>query len=186
MNENIKVIKVNDYISLKQIEMIDANDMFTTIDTQRNYLGTWLPFVSYTKSIENTKDFINKIENTPDEEKEYIFVIKYSSEFAGLIGFKATDKLNKKSEIGYWLSESFQKKGIITQSVKSLIDFAFNELEINRIQIKCAVANIPSRSIPIRLGFEFEGIERDGELLSDNLFTDIEVYSLLRSDVRNW
>jgi len=186
MKKNIKVIKVDDSISLKQIEVSDANDLFETIDAQRNYLGPWLPFVNFTKSIKDSEEFIETIENTPENKKEYIFVIKYNSEFAGIIGFKATDKLNKKTEIGYWLSEHFQKKGIITQSVKSLIDFAFNELELNRIQIKCAVANIPSRSIPIRLGFEFEGIERDGELLSDNLFTDIEVYSLLRSDRRNW
>ena len=188
MNEiqNIKVININESISLKQIDISDANDLFTTIDTQRDYLGTWLPFVYYTKSINDSEEFIKTIENTPEDKKEYIFVIKYNCEFAGLIGLKGTDKLNKKTEIGYWLSEHFQKKGIITLSVKSLIDFAFNELELNRIQIKSAVANIPSRSIPIRLGFEFEGIERDGELLNNNIFTDIEVYSLLRSDRRNW
>ncbi|MFV0598592.1 MAG: GNAT family N-acetyltransferase, partial [Bacteroidales bacterium] len=53
---------------------------------------------------------------------------------------------------------------------------------INRIQIKCAVGNIPSKNVPKRLGFVFEGIEREGELLSSGVYTDIEVYSKLKSE----
>jgi len=68
---------------------------------------------------------------------------------------------------------------------KALLHFAFDELNINRVQIKCAVGNTPSKNIPKRLGFKFEGIERDGELLVDNQFTDIEVYSLIKKDICN-
>ncbi|MFA7401791.1 MAG: GNAT family protein, partial [Bacteroidales bacterium] len=92
-------------------------------------------------------------------------------------------KQNQKTEIGYWLSESFQKKGIMSLSVKALIDYAFQQLQLNRIQIKCAVGNNESKHIPQRLGFTFEGIEREGEFLSDNTFTDLEVYSILKKDL---
>ena len=70
----------------------------------------------------------------------------------------------------------------MTSSVEALIDYAFNKIGINRIQIRVAIKNIPSRSIPERLGFSLEGIERDGELLVDNQFTDIAVYSLLKRE----
>ncbi len=63
-----------------------------------------------------------------------------------------------------------------------ICDFAFKTLNINRIQIKCAVGNTPSSNIPKRLNFKFEGIERDGELLSENHFVDLEIYSKLKSD----
>jgi ribosomal-protein-serine acetyltransferase len=53
---------------------------------------------------------------------------------------------------------------------------------MNRLQIRCAVANYSSKKIPQRLSFTFEGIERDGELLSGGVFTDLEVYSLLKSE----
>jgi ribosomal-protein-serine acetyltransferase len=177
-----KIIRVNEKIILKQIDLSDANDIFRTIDSQREYLGKWLPFVSITKEIGDTEKFIQSILDTPEEKREYVFVIHFNSKFVGLIGFKDTDKLNKKTELGYWLSESHQKKGIITQSLKVLIDFAFENLDINRIQIKCAVGNIPSISIPKRLGFKYEGIERDGELLSKNRFTDLKVYSRLKNE----
>jgi ribosomal-protein-serine acetyltransferase len=70
----------------------------------------------------------------------------------------------------------------VTRSVERLCDFAFNELGINRIQIKCAVGNSASSNIPKRLGFIFEGIEREGELLSNGFFTDLEVYSKLKHE----
>jgi len=102
--------------------------------------------------------------------------------FAGLIGFKDSDKQNKRTELGYWLSEEYQKKNIITQCVQTLCEFAFDELEMNRVQIRCAVGNLPSKKIPQKLGFVLEGIERDGEKLTGGIFTDLEVYSKLKND----
>ena len=178
--ELIKTIKVSDHILLKQVELSDAEDIFQTINSQRAYLGKWLPFVAVSLAIENTVFFIDKMLN--DTQDNYIFVIHYDGIFAGLIGFKANDKQNKRTEIGYWLSETYQKKGIVTQSVKSMCQFAFDELRMNRIQIRCAVGNEPSKKIPQKLGFVFEGIERDGELLTGGVFTDLEVYSKLKKD----
>ena len=88
---------------------------------------------------------------------------------------------NKKTEIGYWLSESFQHKGIITQSGKALINYAFNEMNLNRIQLKAATGNLKSQQVAERLGFTKEGIERDGELHMRG-FVDLVVFSLLKAD----
>lgn len=177
-----KTISVTESILLRPIELSDAFDIFNTINTQREFLGKWLPFVAFTRKVEDTVQFISSVLNVAPENRDDTFVIHYQGQFAGLIGFKSTDKQNRRTEIGYWLSEPYQKKGIMTLSVQSLIRLAFDEMNIHRIQIKCAVGNIPSRSIPIRLGFRHEGTERDGELLSEDRFTDIEVYSKLKTD----
>ncbi|MBU0475823.1 MAG: GNAT family N-acetyltransferase [Bacteroidetes bacterium] len=175
-------IQVDRNLELEQLKLSDSADIFNTVNSQREYLGKWLPFVEYTKKTEDSESFVNSVVNAPEDRFEYVFTIKHQDEFIGIIGFKGTDKANKKTEIGYWLSEKYQKQGIMTKSVSKLCDFAFNELRINRIQIKCAVGNDPSKNIPKRLKFKFEGIERDGELLSGNVFTDLEVYSILKSD----
>ena len=177
-----KPIKINTEVILCQLELNDASDIFELIDSQREYLGKWLPFVSSTKKINDTEKFVKAAVKAPEDRFEYIFTIRFQNKFVGIIGFKCTDKQNKKTEIGYWLSEKFQKRGIVTKSVEELCNFAFNELNMNRIQIKCAVENYPSKAIPKRLNFKFEGIERDGELLADNKFTDIEVYSKLKCE----
>ncbi len=163
-------ITVSDRISLREIEIDDSINIFQTIDSQREYLGRWLPFVEFTKSIDFSRSFIQSILDTPYENREHTFVVLYDGGFAGVIGFRSTDKSNKKTEIGYWLSESFQHKGIISDSVSALMRFAFDELDMNRIEIRCGVGNTPSRKIPIRLGFHFEGIERAAELLTADLW----------------
>lgn len=175
-------IPVSNQILLREICAEDADAIFQTIHTQRDYLGEWLPFVSMTQTVDFTRSFIQSILEVPSEVREHTFVVLYEGSFAGLTGFRDTDRSNRKTEIGYWLSEPFQHKGIITQAVKALIAFAFDELAMNRIQIRCAVGNEPSRRIPLRLGFRREGVERAGELFPDGQFRDLEVFSLLKNE----
>jgi len=176
------ILNVDKNIVLKQLELTDTPDIFNTIDTQREHLGPWLPFVETTKQLSDTHAFVESVVNSPKDRMEYTFTIRVNGRMAGLIGFKATDRANKKTEIGYWLSRDFLGRGIMSRSVSTLCDFAFRELDMNRIQIKCALANTPSRNIPQRLGFKLEGIERAGELLTGGVFTDLAVYSRLRGD----
>ena len=56
-------------------------------------------------------------------------------------------------------------------------------MAMNRIEIKCAIGNTPSSSIPQRLVFKFEGIERAGELFPDGCFKDLEIYSILKDEL---
>ncbi len=173
---------IDDHIELKPIDTSDAPYIFETIDNEREYLRKWLPFVDKTYSYSDSLYFVNSILSIPEEFREPIFSIYYEHQFAGIIGFRGSDMVNHKTEIGYWLSQKFQKKGIIIRSVLELLKFAFNELNLNRVQIRCAVENYPSRAIPEKLGFQFEGIERSGELLVDHQFTDLAVYSILREE----
>lgn len=176
-------LSVSADLELCEVRLEDAEDVFQTIDTQRDYLGCWLPFVALTDTVDFSRSFIQSILDTPYELREHTFTIRYQGRFAGLVGFRDTDRGNRKTEIGYWLSEPFQKRGIVTQSVRALMRFAFEDLGMNRIQIRCAVGNAPSRQVPIRLGFTLEGIERAGELFPDGHFEDLEVYSFLKTEL---
>ena len=176
------IIKIDNSICLKQLEKSDAVDIFNTINREREYLGKWLPFVTFTKELFDSQQFVDAAIDAPEESSELIFTIRENDDFIGLIGFKDTDRMNRKTEIGYWLSEKYQKRGIVTRSVEKLCEVAFIDFGLNRVQIKCAVANQPSKNIPKRLGFIFEGIERQGELLTGGVFTDLEIYSRLSGE----
>ncbi len=175
-------IRVNDSIRLEKVKLSMAQEIFATLDSERDYLKTWLPFVEYTNQVSDTEKFLQSVTNDSKFRKNEIYSIWYNESFAGLIGFNEIDWINKKSEIGYWLSEKMQGKGIVTACTKKLIQYGFNKLKLNRIQIKVAVGNDKSAAIPKRLGFTFEGIEREGELHSDR-FYNLEIYSCLKSDI---
>ncbi|GET46677.1 GNAT family N-acetyltransferase [Capnocytophaga felis] len=169
-------------IYLELVKLSDAETIFNTINTQREYLGEWLPFVQYIKEVTDEENFLKSALETMEQTKEYVFCIRKEGNFVGLISFIKTDKLNQKTEIGYWISETYQKQGIVTKATKRMCEFAFTEMGMNRVQIRCATENIASKSIPKRLNFVFEGIERQGERVSENVFRDLEVYSKLKEE----
>ncbi|MCD7971358.1 MAG: GNAT family N-acetyltransferase [Candidatus Azobacteroides sp.] len=168
---------VSEEITLSAISLADTADVFHGIDSNREALREWLPFIDPTEKEEDTRAFIEHCLSTP----ELTFVIRRNGEFAGLIGTRDTDLANHKTEIGYWLVEKYRGKGVITRSLKFLVTYLFGEREMNRIQIRAAVSNTKSRNIPEKLGFTFEGIEREGELLISG-FANLAHYSMLKSD----
>ncbi|MDR3651619.1 MAG: GNAT family protein [Paludibacter sp.] len=172
-------LKVNNDIYLKETELEDAEIIFQTINNEREYLSEWLPFVELTQLISDTQNFLESV--SKNESNDLTFGIYFQHKFVGLVGLKDIDLDNKKTEIGYWLSELYQHKGIITLSCRTLIKYAFDEMNLNRIQLKAGTENVKSQRVAERLGFTREGIERDGELHSRG-FVDLVVFGLLKAD----
>lgn len=173
-------IRINDKIRLEEVKLSMAKVIFEAIEKDRDYLKPWLPFIESTRKVSDTEAFIKSVSGD-NSHKDLIYSIWYKEEFAGLIGFKDTDWINRKTEIGYWIAKNMQGKGIVTICVKKLLKFAFSGKKLNRIQIKVAEKNVKSESIPIRLGFTFEGVERAGEWNS-NTYLNLKVYSLLKAE----
>jgi len=175
-------IIIDDHLYLREIKLADADAVFSLIDQNRDTFRVWLPFVDYTREVTDTVNFIQSVINKNEDEKDFVFVMIFQQEIVGLIGFRGTDYTNRKTEIGYWIGSHAEGKGIVTRATKAAIDFAFNNLDMNRIIIRHAVGNTRSGKIPERLGFLFEGMERDGEKVND-VFYDLKVHSLLK---REW
>ena len=174
-------IIVNQNICLKNISVEDADIIFSKTDKFRKSLRKWLPWVDKTISQKDTKNFIKLILDSNCPKKSIVFVIRYKNNFAGLIGLKEIDNLNHRTELGYWLLPDFEGKGIMTQSCKAIINYSFKHLDINRIQIKCAVENQKSINIPKKLNFSFEGVEIEGEYLNGK-YVDLNLYSILKTN----
>lgn len=180
---NIKFQIFSD-ITLREISMDDAAAIYHAIDSHRDYLRTWLPFVDSMHSVSDEEAFLKSILNVTADEYFPVFgVVNAQNEICGLIGFHFSDQANHRTEIGYWLLPEYQHRGIVTTGVRLLCRWAVEKRDIKRIQIRCAVGNEASNSVPQRLGFSHEGTERAGELLVSGEYADINVYSILREEV---
>lgn len=177
--------KVGQNIILEEINLKHATTIFSAIYDNRSFLRTWLPFVDHTQKVTDTETFIRSVIEKPEGKRDNVYTIEYNNKFAGLVGFKDTDRANLKTELGYWLCEKMQGKGIMTRSISKMIDIAFEEYKLNRVQVKVAVGNNKSVAIPKRLNFYFEGVERKGELHAEK-FLDLEIYSLLKDEWRGY
>lgn len=174
---------VSNEILLHRIEIQDAAAIYHAIDTNREWLSIWLPFVPWTKEIDDTKSFISSVIEKRESTGNEVYTIWYLGDFAGLIGFHNTDRFSEKTEVGYWLIREMTSKGIITSSLNVLIRHAFENMMINRITLKCAVDNNASERVALKTGFCFEGVERQGERLG-NKFLDLKIYSYLKRDYK--
>lgn len=174
---------VDDRTTLAVIEPRDAEAVFALVDDSRGYLRQWLPWVDKSRSVEDTRAFIETALKQHARDEGFQCVIRYDGKVAGLIGFRRVDWDNRIAEIGYWLGETYQGRGIMTACCRALVDFAFREHGLNRVEIHVATGNLKSRAIPERLGFTHEGTFRDLEWVNDR-FVDGAVYAMLRRDWR--
>jgi ribosomal-protein-serine acetyltransferase len=96
----------------------------------------------------------------------------------GIAGFLGVNWPHGSTSIGYWLSERHQGRGLMTDAVRTLIDRAFGEWSLHRVEIRAATGNARSRRIPERLGFREEGVMREAERIGER-YNDLAVYGLL-------
>ncbi|KHF39728.1 GNAT family N-acetyltransferase [Halalkalibacter okhensis] len=173
--------KINDDLSLKLIEIRDAEKIFELTDKSRGYLREWLPWLDHTTKLEDTIEFIKICLKDFAENKRFNTVILYKGKMVGIAGYNHINWSNKTAYIGYWLGEEFQGIGIMTEVAKALTNYAIHELNLNKVEIRAAVENTKSRSIPERLGFVNEGCIRQAEWLYDH-YVDHVVYGILAEE----
>lgn len=169
-------------ISLKLFEITDSEELLELINSNRSYLREWLGWVDGIKEVSDTKSFIKDTKEQFASNNGFQVGIWSKKKLIGVIGFLEIDWKDKKTEIGYWIDHDSQGDGIITKSCEALIDYAFNRLKLNKVEIHCAENNIKSQAIPKRLGFTKEGIIREAEFLYDR-FVNHKIYGLLS---REW
>lgn len=87
------------------------------------------------------------------------FCIEYNRECVGAIGFLPLhDVYRKSAEMGYWLGEPFWGKGIVTEAVKAISSWVFNNSDIVRLQAGIFEWNKGSMRVLEKAGYKFEGI----------------------------
>src|SRR5262249_24708587 len=150
-------------VELKLLEERHATTVFALIDKDRQYLREWLPFVDSTVTQDDTLAFIRFSLGQFAANEGLAAGIWQVSVFCGVLGTRKIDWMNRRVEIGYWIGRAAQGAGIVTDCCRALINHAFKEWDLNRIEIQCGVGNEKSAAIPKRLGFTLEGTRRQAE-----------------------
>src|SRR5690606_33172656 len=109
------------------------------------------------------------------------FFLKETGQFIGSTGLHRIDWEVRKFEIGYWVDNRYEGKGYVTEAVERITQFAFEELEANRVEIRCDPDNVRSRAVANRLDFELEGILRNDTISKvGNKLRDTCIYAKIR------
>lgn len=174
-------LTVDDQIELIPVTSDHAETLLRLIDANRAYLRTWLPWLDNNTLLEHLEAFTRQAHTRNAGGEGLVQAIFFEQELVGVCGYNFIDTTNRWGEIGYWLAESMQSKGIVTRSVAAQLTYGFDQMNLHRVSISAAVDNQPSRAIPERLGFTQEGILRQSEWLYDH-YVDQALYAKLSTD----
>jgi ribosomal-protein-serine acetyltransferase len=159
----------------------DAPALYALIDANRDHLRPWMIWEHTTKSVDDTRSFIQSCLDDPVSiEGNGIFV---DADLAGGIGLDI-DPLSNSGEIGYWIAQPYEGRGIITRACERFFDMAFDELGLHRMELQAASDNVRSRAVAGRLGMREEGIWRDGIRVADG-YLDSVGYGILEDEWRS-
>ncbi len=174
--------KVDNEIKLALLEKSFAPLYVELVKENYDSLEQWLGWPPHCKSEQDFVSFIQKSLHDYADGRSMTCAVWFNEKLVGNVSFNTINHDLKKVEIGYWLAESAQGKGVMTRVCKKLINIAFNSLNMHKVEISAAVDNMPSRAVCERLGMTLEGIVTNSENLNGRII-DHAVYGLHRKQV---
>lgn len=175
-------VSVDDDTEVRPVHSADAEELYLLVRQNEEHLYPWMGWVpadGFTR--EDMRDFIRRSEKAVRDQTQFNALIVQNGKIVGATGFPVIDWTNRIAHIGYWLDRGHTGHGLMTQSVRALLTYAFDALEMNRIEIRCASNNKTSAAVAERLGFTREGILRQALLVRDT-YVDECVFSMLREE----
>ncbi|WP_272148535.1 GNAT family N-acetyltransferase [Tenacibaculum aiptasiae] len=136
------------------------------------------------KTIEDTEKRIEDIQQAFSEKKGITWTIidKNTNTLIGDFGIWKLDRQNFRGEIGYVLSPDYWGKGYMKESMVTLINFAFNTLNLHSLEANVNPENENSKRALLKFNFKKEAYFRENYYYNGK-FLDSEIYSLLKTDL---
>ena len=164
----------------------DAEALREAVEESREHIRPWLPWADAHQSVEETRDWIvHCIAHWLLREDLPLSIWEIESgRYLGGTGLHPRNWGIGYFEIGYWLRRSAAGHGYMQEAVRLIVDYAFEHLGAQRVEIRCDARNRRSAAVAERLGFVREAHLRHRERAPDGSLRDTLVFALIPSDPR--
>ena len=139
-------------------------------------------------SISNEADFLRYFNNAIAERKagiSYPFAVydKQTGQYAGSTRYGTISFAHKKLEIGWtWYHPTAQRTGLNKACKSLLLNFGFNVLQLNRIELKTSTLNLKSQGAMLKIGAVKEGIFRNHMITENGTVRDSVFFSFIKEE----
>lgn len=180
----MNIILKTERLNLRPISESDIENVYNlqSLEETAKYNTSKIP-----ENINDTKIIVENwiIENNKEETKKFTFAIDLINDkkFIGLIGINLGKEYYRNAEIWFQFDYRFWNKGYATESLRKIIDFGFEALNLHRIEAGCAVENIGSFSVLEKAGMKREAHTRKLLPLKSG-WSDNYGYAILETDLR--
>ncbi len=174
---------LGDYELIK-IRLKHAGDLFDYLSKEKvvKYYD-----IDVLNSLEDAKKLIAFFIKRYDEKRGIRWAIfdKSKKIIIGTIGYNYFSRVSNKAEMGYELSPLYWGKGIIPLACKTIINYAFISLKLNRIEALVEDGNKNSDKVLEKCGFQKEGLLKQ-YMFYKNKYVDLNMYAFLKDEWENF
>ncbi|MCK5739582.1 GNAT family N-acetyltransferase [bacterium] len=138
-----------------------------------NNRNVWKKLVDQFPFPYSIEDARNWLAGPAKIESNIIFGIERSNEIIGVVGVHAQDDIHAKTaEVGYWLAEPFWGRGIMTETVRAVMEYALGNGDWVRFQASVFSSNCASARVLEKCGFHCESIQKNAVFKDDRLLDE--------------
>lgn len=134
-------------------------------------------------SLESVKDFISNIILSYDD-MTYCFAVENleTGDVMGSIQLININDYTRKCEVGFLLGSKYWRQGFMTEGLCAVFEFAFQVLDMHRIEGFCTPENLASEKLMRKCKMAYEGLLRKVILINDNYY-DGKLFAILKEDI---
>lgn len=167
---------------LRKMTMADAQDMYDySRDPEVSRHVLWDAHRSVGESRAYLRYILRQYRN--NEPSSWGMELRETGMLVGTIGFMWWNRDNRSAEVGYSLARSQWNKGLMTEALREVIRFGFEEMSLHRVEAQHETTNPASGRVMQKVGMRKEGDLR-GRLYNKGRYVDVSLYAILREDPR--
>lgn len=160
---------------------LDAID--EAIQESLSDLILWLPWARPGHTRADSRRYLRSARTARTRRAAFEFVVQdvHSDAFLGMVSLHRIDWIRRSGGVGYWVRRSARGKGIATEAATAILQLAFQDCRLHRVEIHVALENPASQRVAEKMGFQREGIARGVEFVNGRYLDHVQ-YALLGSD----
>jgi len=160
-----------------------GEEFFAHIERARASVDPWIPWASFSPDLDSARATLQRYADRQASDSGRIHGIWLEGTLVGGVMFPRFDARTGNCEIGVWTEPAGRGHGLVTAAARLLVDYAFRERGMHRIEWITTPANERSRAVARRLGMSLDGVLRS-EWVHNGERHDSEVWSLLSTEWR--
>lgn len=168
-----------DHFSIRLLQLEDLDPYFDLVQKNRQRLADYfVGTVSRTKTYEEAQVFVEEMirHTISNTYFPYVIVDLNDEKIIGFIDLKNIDWKIPKTQIGFYIDESYAGKGIISKAIGKICDLCFAEKGFKKLFMRIHPDNIAARKVAEKCGFELEGTIRNDYKTTSGQLVDLLYY----------
>jgi RimJ/RimL family protein N-acetyltransferase len=166
---------------LRPLEPWHAAEFLANIDRARAHILPWVGRGFVATDPESARAVLQRYADSHARDNGGIYGIWLDGRLVGGVMLVSFDTRSGTCEAGCWLEPEAEGRGLITRAVGVLIDWAFRERGMHRVEWHTLATNVRSIRVAERLGMRREAVLREADL-RDGVRTDVEIWAILASE----